>query len=199
MVFPQGSGSKCFFSSSIADNNRFMVRWLSALVPSWWYGWIAERVSSKWACRVWSSMQISAMSWLGIWSGGCRQCGGCHPGVSFLVGWSLPLGAYQVLCSGFGTWYLSVLSLRFLSLVLLRDLSPKIFRSGLWSTAMVQPMCLALSRASATANAIGAYQDGWIYFPLGWFANLGCSRTSHWRDRSSVVDIASSRYHAVSC
>ena len=67
-------------------------------------------------------------------------------------------------------WYQSVLSLRFLSLVLLRwsrDLSPKIFRSGRWSTAMVrflQPStnCLALSRASGTAKAspsMGAYLD----------------------------------------
>ena len=44
-------------------------------------------------------------------------------------------------------------------------LSPNIFRSGLWSTAMVsflhpRTKCLALSRASATASAspsIGAY------------------------------------------
>ena len=67
-------------------------------------------------------------------------------------------------------WYRRVFSLRFLSLALLmwtRDLSPNIFRSGLWSTAMVRFLhprtkCLALSRASTTASAspsIGAYLD----------------------------------------
>ena len=54
-----------------------------------------------------------------------------------------------------------VFSFKLQSLVLLmlsRDRSPKILRSGLWSTAMVrlvQPntKCLALSKASATASA----------------------------------------------
>lgn len=65
-----------------------------------------------------------------------------------------------------GTWtmrkrYRSVFSLRFLSLPLLmlsRDLSLKIFRSGLWSTAIIRlshpsTKCRALSRASATVSA----------------------------------------------
>ena len=67
-------------------------------------------------------------------------------------------------------WYLRVFSFRFLSLVLQmwsKDLSPNIFKSGVWSTAMVKCLhprtkCLALSRASATASAspsIGAYLD----------------------------------------
>ena len=55
-----------------------------------------------------------------------------------------------------------------------RDLSPNIFGSGLWSTAMVRFLhprtkCLALSRASSTASAslsIGAYLDSAAYVNL---------------------------------
>ena len=94
------------------------------------------------------------------------------------------LGGRQVISSRmdfrFGVWYMGTnflrkflflsVSFRFLSLVLVmlsRDLSPNILRSGLWSTAIVRFLhprtkCLALSRASATASAspsIGAYLD----------------------------------------
>ena len=95
--------------------------------------------------------------------GGCGSAVGCLDKVSGAL--LLTPGMCTILKQ-----YLRVFSLRFLSLVLLmwsRDLSPNIFRSDRWSTAVVRFLhprtkCLALSRASATANAspsIGAYLD----------------------------------------
>ena len=98
---------------------------------------------------------------------------------TILGGWVSPVGCLDRVSGALfltpGMWtilkrYRNVFSFRFLSLVLLmlsRDLSPKILRSGWWSTAIVRFLhprtkCLALSRASATASAspsIGAYLD----------------------------------------
>ena len=110
-----------------------------------------------------------------------------------------------------GTWtilkrYRKVFSFRFLSLVLVmlsRDLSPNILRSGLWSTAIVRFLhprtkCLALSRASATASAspsIGAYLDSaaWVNLLPTRVIFLVCSRRGRWRGTSSVSGTASNQ------
>ena len=129
------------------------------------------------------------MSWFGMWSGGWAGMSAMvwiSSGSTIGDGLGFPVGCLDKVSGALfltpGMWtirklYLSVFSFRFLSLVLLMwssDLSPKILRSGLWSTATVrflQPSTkyLALSKASVTARAspsMGAYLDSAGCFPL---------------------------------
>ena len=137
---------------------------------------------SVWVGCSWSSVQAPAMSWVGMWRRGIVMLSQMPWMSSWRIifgGFWLPVGCLErasgvlFLTPGMWTilrWYRRVFSFKLQSLVLLmlsRDRSPKILRSGLWSTAMVrlvQPntKCLALSKASATASAspsIGAYLD----------------------------------------
>ena len=134
---------------------------------------------SAWVECSWSSVQMPAMSWVGIWRGGVTMLSWmlCMSSRRTIMGgWWSPVGCLERVSGALFltpgmcnilNWYGRVFSLRFLSLALLmwsRDLSPNIFGSGLWSTAMVRFLhprrkCLALSRASSTASAIGAYLD----------------------------------------
>ena len=85
----------------MADNNRFMV-WTGVAVCTCAQLMVridrreemadACRESSKWAWLVCSSMQMPAMSWFGIWSGGCVAIWWMSSGSIVFGGWEAPVG-----------------------------------------------------------------------------------------------------------
>ena len=113
---------------------------------------------------------LAGQSWLGLEmsSGRCSRGGDRAPD-----GWHERASLVRFLAPGMYTIrnrYLRVFSFRFLSRgfgMSSRQRSPKIFSSGLWSTATMRSLhprtkCRALSRASTTARAspsMGAYLD----------------------------------------
>ena len=130
----------------------------------------------------WSSVYTPAMRLVGMGEGRMVVLSWmwCTSSLRTIFGgWLSPVGCLDRVSGALfltpGMWtilkrYRKVFSFRFLSMVLLmllRDLSPNILRSGRWSTATVKFLhprtkCLTLSRASATASAspsIGAYLD----------------------------------------
>ena len=122
-------------------------------------------VGCGWCCRI-SLMQLVLLSVTSSWR--CSLWGflgpeGCLDRAS-LVRFRVP-GMYVIL-----NLYLSVRSFKFRSrgfAMSSRQRSLNSFSSGLWSTATIRSLhprtkCLALSKASATANAspsTGAYRD----------------------------------------